>query len=209
MNQGGPRISTFFLLFISILTFQVNFAWADEWEDAGFSIVEDKNSLYSGSETELWKTVGFTNASEAKRWKLGGYSADEAAELAGYFSTADEAKKFTAKHCKNGFEKRFGIGKPSALASYLAPPPANHNDDDGSHCYMLLGKVFQLLSDNQALYQNEYERGQNLYFVSFGKGGRAVSSIKAFVTVKGGYKYQSLAGIKIVPELRVLKTINQ
>lgn len=166
-----------------------------QWKDAGFTKEEISGEGFGRG----WKDTGFS-ASEAKRWKTAGYFAPAARDFKSLlFSTPDEVKQFTAKYCKAGFAIR--------NRTSIDYPPANPNDDDGSHCYRFEGKVFQLLGDNEALYNDGYG---GISYISFGKGGRAVSLIGlSIVTVKGSYKYQALAGIKVVPELKILKTIKQ
>ncbi len=165
-----------------------------QWEDAGFK-KEEANS---------WKAAGF-KPDEANSWKRAGVNPSMVRELNKFsFSNPSEVKQFTKKYCINGFA---GI------------PPSNPNDDDGTHCYIFPGKVFQLLADNQALYKADLgllgiilensllasKLSSMVYYISFGKSGRAISLIEAIVSVKGSYKYQSLAGIKVVPELRILR----
>ena len=214
------------------------------WKDAGFTVYEANELGNSGislekAKFEKAKRVEKAHAERAEAAQWNSYSEGIKENLRFFsLSTPSEVKQFTEKYCKKGFATREGEGGAIATA-----PPENFNDDDGAHCYMLAGKVFQLLDTNEALYEgNEFlPRGvgnptslgnlsrsedvlskaimqkfksfgmlpqDKLYYISFGKGGRAGSSITAIVTVQGGFKYQSNGGLKIVPSLKVLKTAN-
>ncbi|MBI3793519.1 MAG: hypothetical protein HY280_02170 [Nitrospinae bacterium] len=211
------------LLLISITTSHYGLAWADEWEDHGFRGSEAeawksaefapehakawKSEGFTPEEAKPWKSAGFTpqeakawrrhksvwenefTPEEAKPWKDAGITPGQAKPLNFYGGlTANEVKPFIAKYCKNGVVENW--------------PPANPNDEDGAHCYPFDGTAFQVLGEFEALYKN----GDGIYHISFGKGGKAVSVIEAVVTVRGSYKYQSMGGLKIVPDLKVLRT---
>lgn len=215
MKQGnfGPRKTILFLLFLSMLTFQPGFARADEWEDAGFTSEAAREwslEFTNAGDAKKWRDAGFTRGDaswlrsigypgpfEVKRWELAGYKPVEAAGLNIFFSTPDEAKKFSAKYCKKGFAENF----------FLENTPENPNDADGANCYRFGGEIFQVLGDNEGLYQQYGAAVDKVFYISFGKGGRAVSVIdSSIVTVTGSYKYHSTAGLQIVPRLKILTT---
>ncbi len=145
------------------------------------------------------------NFARADEWEDAGYSTYSAPMLKKNFSfsTPDEVRQFTTKYCKAGLALLEGKGH--AYPGSFVSPPSNPNDDDGTHCYMFNGQIFQVLGENEGLYE-DYEHRNKIFYVSFGKEGRATSFFTAIVTVKGSYKYQSNAGIQIVPRLKILRT---